>query len=201
MITLNSAFEFDQDADPNEPRIREAKIAGEICARLIEWKGIASRDRVAKWLEAVRFSYRQGTGLPPAPNGSCDRGRKVRDEIAERLSEWASDAGGRARARRWLNMLGGIWSAGSSGPSMLWLYIAFQTGDARQIAASFEERGEAKAVPRQAAHQEFATALASLRQLSPPLALALRELYERHSPEAAAAGGMVATGENVLRGS
>lgn len=123
----------------------------------------------------------------------------LNSEIAERFAEWASYPGGPARLKRWLNLLGAMWATGAGGPPMLWLYIEFQTGDARQIAASFEERGEARAVPRQAAHQEFTQALTNLRRLCPDLVDALRELYERHSPEAAAAGGMVRTGENVVR--
>ena len=203
MIALHTDFEFDQDADPNAGRINEAKIVGEICARLIQWANVASRSRVARWLEDLRFTFKHGTGsLLSLPIGSrMGEAAELREEIVDRLNEWASEPGGRARARRWLNTLGGVWSTGAAGPSMLWLYIAFQTGDARQIAASFEERGEAKAVPRQAAHQEFTQALATLRTLNPSLSTALRELYERHSPEAAAAGGLVACGENVVKGS
>lgn len=193
-------FTFDQDHDPEAAAMREPKIVGEICARLIQWANIASRSQVARWLDSERRYAATGYTSPP-PRGLGSEANTLRLEIVERLGEWRSFEGGEGRLARWLNMLGAIWSTGGGGPAMLWLYIAFQTGDARQIAASFEERGEAKAVPRQAAHQEFTQALDTLRRLNPALARALRELYERHSPEAAAAGGLVATGEHVVRGS
>ncbi len=189
-------FVFDQNTNPDEERQREPKIVGEICARLIQWANTGSRSQVTRWLDRVRFAYTYGT---PGTLEALAKASPLASEVVALLSEWGADEGGYMRAKSWLNTLGAIWSTGAAGPAMLWLYISFQTGDANQIAASFETRGEAKAVPRQAAHQEFTQALANLRRLNPGLADALRELYERHSPEAAAAGGMVATGQFVVR--
>jgi len=105
---------------------------------------------------------------------------KIVAEIAERLIEW-SEGKSRVRVSRWLSTLSALHR---SDPAAMWLYIAWQTGDTARIASSFEERGVEGALPRQAVQQATARAFDAIRHIMPELAVAMRETFEAHSPEA-----------------
>lgn len=104
-------------------------------------------------------------------------------EIAARFVEWGDDYS-RGRAERWLYKLTSIHRIDPVGA---WVYLRWQTGNPEAIAASFEDAGADKAMSRQAAEQRLSRALQAISVVDPLLAQSMRELFETHSPEAAAA--------------
>jgi hypothetical protein len=67
-------------------------------------------------------------------------------------------------------------------------YLAWQTGDTARIAASFETRGGATTLPRQAVEQATSRAFEAMAKIRPKLAKVMREVFEAHAPQARAAG-------------
>jgi hypothetical protein len=114
--------------------------------------------------------------IEPEPN----TGAQICAEIANRLVEW-SEVESKSRVAHWL---GTVLALHRQDPAAMWLYLAWQTGDTSRIAASFEERGGATALPRQAVQQATARAFEAIRLVLPDLAQAMRETFEAHAPEA-----------------
>jgi len=112
----------------------------------------------------------------PPPN----TGAQICAEIANRLVEWGEEES-KTRVTHWLTT---VLALHRQDPASMWLYLAWQTGDTARIAASFEERGGATALPRQAVQQATARAFEAIRLVLPDLAKAMRETFEAHAPEA-----------------
>lgn len=105
---------------------------------------------------------------------------KICAEVAARLVEWGEVAS-RGAVSHWLSTLHSIYSQDHAA---MWLYLAWQTGDTSRIAASFEDRGAATALPKQAVQQSTVRAFAAIAAVCPDLAVAMRETFEAHAPEA-----------------
>lgn len=117
---------------------------------------------------------------PFADEPHQDNEAQIVAEIAARLLEWA-ELTSKTRVSLWLDTLHALRHAD---PAAVWLYIAWQTGDTSKIAASFDEQGNARALPRQAVQQATAKAFEAIAKVKPELAFAMRETFEMHIPEA-----------------
>jgi hypothetical protein len=103
-------------------------------------------------------------------------------EISARLIEWR-DATGGAQSRKvsqWLSTVVALYRAD---PRAMWLYLSWQTGNMQEIARSFEDKGTAAALPRQAVQQATAQAMVAIAKVSPELAASMREIYSALIPE------------------
>jgi hypothetical protein len=126
---------------------------------------------------------------------------QIAAEICARLLEWR-DSTSQVAVSRWLLRLSSLHMAD---PNALWLYIAWQTGDTAEIAKSFDDRGRESGTSRQCAEQITSRAMDSLARLAPELAVAMRETFQAHSPEARAVGNKYAgstppSGKESFRG-
>ena len=109
-----------------------------------------------------------------------DTAAKIIAEVANRLIEW-SELDSRGEVSHWLSTLHAIYTRNHAA---MWLYLSWQTGDTSRIAASFEDRGNAVALPKQAVQQSTVRAFAAIAAVCPDLAVAMRETFEAHAPEA-----------------
>lgn len=117
----------------------------------------------------------------PKENPMC-QGARIMAEIAERLIELGNTID-RDRVSAWLVTMANLHRAHHSA---LWLYLAYQTGDAQMIGRSYDDHSSIGGRSRQASQQEAERAFAAIEMVDRDTATVMRQLYEAYSPEARA---------------
>ena len=116
-------------------------------------------------------------------------------EVATLLLEWGQKTSG-ARLVSWFLRCGEL---AENGGSELMLYLQAQSGDTSVFSGSFQERGDAVGLTKQAIHKAFHAAMDRMGQRAPVVADAIAALRQAHTPAHGELGGYVDAAEDLER--